>query len=127
MIVQNFYKVYEENPKVVLELYKEIYGTEKDTFSKEELKDLFNKTMDMLKELLGSEDINDALNSFLDDIGQFRYAHYMLGEKMIILSGIAHKENNEILKKYIKSKDNEKVAKIIYHLGTIEYLSKKKK
>ncbi|MGC9079849.1 MAG: hypothetical protein ACP5G1_03875 [Nanopusillaceae archaeon] len=121
MIVQRFLVGYKKNPKLILGLYKEVYGVKKNSLSEEEIRKLHKDTIDLLENLLNNQDINDALVKFFGKIKQFKYSGYDIEQKYLILSSaVKHgRKNNEILKKYIDSKDNEKVAKIIDYLGRI--------
>ncbi|WP_297890091.1 hypothetical protein [Sulfurihydrogenibium sp.] len=119
LIVESFFGAYEKKPEIILELYKEIYGVEKESLTEDEMEELFQKTMDTLKDLLETEDVNYTLGKFFKEIKQYEHASFLIDEKLIILSGITYPENNQILKKYIKSKDNEKVARIVHLLGKV--------
>ncbi|MGC8729743.1 MAG: hypothetical protein ACP5SD_10835, partial [Elusimicrobiales bacterium] len=121
MIFERFFEAYEKDKKLMLDLYKEIKGYEKNDLSKDELKALHEETFQKLKELLNNEDVDRALVKFFREINQYKYAGLSIDMKFLIFSNAATygKKNSEILKKYIKSKDNEKVAKIINYLGII--------
>ncbi|MGC9079688.1 MAG: hypothetical protein ACP5G1_03060 [Nanopusillaceae archaeon] len=119
MIVQRFLIAYKKNPKLVLDLYNEVYGIKKDSLSEEEIRKLHRDTLKLLENLLNTKDLNDALTTFFSKIKQLKYAGHSEDFKYLILSSAVNRKNNEILKKYIDSKDNQKVARIIDYLGKI--------
>ena len=121
MIVQRFLIAYKKNPKLILDLYNEVYGKTKDNLSEDEIRNLHKDTLNFLRNLLNNQDENDTLNKFFLKIKQFKYAGYDIEDKYLALSSaVKHgRKNNEILEKYIDSKDNQKVATIIDYLGRI--------
>ncbi len=123
IVVEHFFKAYERKPELLLELYEEVYGHSKTSLTKEDIKRLHNDAEERLKELLGNDNINSAIDEFLDNLGELNTTagRFLIDTKLQILS---YPENNEILRKYYKgSKDNDKLAKIVKYIGKITEVS----